>query len=102
MGHNTKALWILIPVTFTFLQVSVGETQKPIQIIERKQDHVVEMDNDNDNDDTEDPLTGNNIGVINFSYFIMGVPLFIKYHFDPKLGYIQTEVYFGAWVKNMN
>ncbi|ELP91218.1 hypothetical protein EIN_150950 [Entamoeba invadens IP1] len=98
-NFSMGGLYVVVIVDIIYLQLSCGELQKPFKFITRKIDQV-EM-----GDKTDDKLQDQykeDVGVITYGYNLLGFQCYLKYHFDPNEGHIQSEVYFVGWVKNFN
>ncbi|EDR23497.1 hypothetical protein EDI_096310 [Entamoeba dispar SAW760] len=97
LGHKIHGLWVMVFVDVIYLQLSCSELQKPFTFVARKVEQV-EM-GEKTEDQMEDEKYKEDVGVFTFGYNILGFQTYIKYIFDPNLGYLSTEAYFVGWVK---
>ena len=97
LDHPVSGLYFMIIVDLFYLQLAAGEMQKPMKFVTRKLDRV-EM-TERPEEQMEDEAYKNQVGVLTYGYNILGIQFYIKYKFDPNLGYIQVDFYFIAWVK---
>ncbi|KAL7719537.1 Uncharacterized protein QTN25_003247 [Entamoeba marina] len=100
-NHPISSLWLIIVMDIVYLQISLGELQKPITTRFKPQEQV-EMSSKPDSDDLQDFAFKTDVGVITFGYNILGFELYVKYIFDPNHNQILPEIYFIGWVKEFN